>query len=188
LSDSPTGFTDVESCVEATLQRIGRRIHLGTPLGLGKANHVVNEFYRRAREDPRLELRISTALTLAKPRWKSDLERRFLEPLTERLFGGYPELEYVAPLLTGELPDNIRVTEFYFQPGFLLGSPLAQQDYTSSNYSHVVRDLMDSGMNVLAQLVGTSQEDGATRYSLSCNPDLTQDLVPHLRERERSGE
>jgi hypothetical protein len=83
--------------------------------GVGKANHIVNEFFRRAKEDPRLDLRIFTALTLGKPRWKSDLERRFVEPLAERLFGGYPELEYVDPLRRGDLPSNIRVTEFYFQ-------------------------------------------------------------------------
>jgi acyl-CoA hydrolase len=158
-------------------------VNLGTPLGLGKANHIVNEFFRRASADPHLDLRIFTALTLAKPVWKNDIERRLVEPLAERLFGGYPALEYVEPLRTGKLPDNIRVNEFYFQPGALLGSPLAQQEYTSSNYSHVVRDVMDAGINVLAQLVGKAQDDGATRYSLSCNPDLTLDLVPRMRQR-----
>lgn len=188
MSEKPMSFTDPESCVEAVLHQVGRRIQLGTPLGLGKANHIVNEFFRRARADRRLDLRIFTALTLAKPRWKNDIERRFLEPLVQRLFGGYPELEYVDPLRKGKLPDNIRVTEFYFQPGSLLSSPLAQQEYTSSNYSHVVRDLMDTGINVLAQLVGKTQDDGATRYSLSCNPDLTLDLVPRMRERQRRRE
>jgi len=187
MSDRPIAFADVESCVEATIGRIGRRIHLGTPLGLGKANHLVNEFFRRAREDPRLELRISTALTLGKPRWNNELERRFLEPLGDRLFGGYPELDYLDPLRRGELPGNIRVSEFYFQPGSLSDSPLAQQHYVSSNYTHVVRDLLDAGINVLAPLVAI-EEDGATRYSLSCNSDLTLDLVPRLRERERRGE
>jgi acyl-CoA hydrolase len=188
MSEMPTTFDNTAACVEATLERIGRRIHLGTPLGLGKANHLVNEFYRRAREDPRLELRISTALTLGRPRWKNDIERRFVEPLAERLFGGYPELEYVDPVRSGKLPENIRVNEFYFQPGTLLGSPLAQQEYVSSNYSHVVRTLMDAGINVVAQLVAKDQEDGATRYSLSCNPDLTLDLVPRMREVERRRE
>jgi acyl-CoA hydrolase len=188
VSERPVAFADVESCVEATIGRIGRRIRLGTPLGLGKANHLVNEFFRRAREDPRLELRIFTALTLAKPRWKSELERRFVEPLAERLFGGYPELEYVEPLRRGDLPDNIRVTEFYFQPGSFLESPLAQQHYMSSNYTHVVRDLLDAGINVLAQLVAKTEEDGDTRLSLSCNPDLTLDLAPRMRDAGRRGE
>ena len=187
MNGHPSYYRDVETCVEETLREVGRRIALGTPLGLGKANHLVNEFFRRAREDPSIDLHIFTALTLARPRWGGELERRFVEPLAERLFGGYPELEYLDPLKRGELPENIRVTEFYFQPGSLLDSPLAQQSYMSSNYTHVVRDLLDARVNVLAQLVGKTVEDGATRYSLSCNPDLTLDLVPRLREAERRG-
>jgi acyl-CoA hydrolase len=183
-----TAFTDVESCVEAAISRVGRRIRLGTPLGLGKANHIVNEFFRRAQKDPRLELRIFTALTLARPRSKTDLERRFVEPLAERLFGGYPELAYVDPVRQGTLPDNIRVTEFYFQPGTRLESPVAQRQYVSSNYTHVVRDLMDAGVNVLAQLVAKTHEHGETLLSLSCNSDLTLDLVPRMREGERRGD
>jgi acyl-CoA hydrolase len=186
MSDRPTAFADAESCVEAALQRVGRRIRLGAPLGLGKANHLINEFFRRAREDPRLELRIFTALTLARPRAKGELERRFIDPLSERLFGGYPELAYVDPLRDGTLPDNIRVTEFYFQPGSFLNSPLAQQQYVSSNYTHVVRDLIDAGINVLAQLVARAAEEGDA-VSLSCNPDLTLDLAPRMRHAERHG-
>src|SRR3989440_5050660 len=187
MNERPKLYRDVETCVEETLRKVGRRIALGTPLGLGKANHLVNEFFRRASRDPKLDLHIFTALTLARPHWKGELERRFVGPLAERLFGGYPELEYLDPLKRGELPENIRVTEFYFQPGSLLDSPLAQQSYMSSNYTHVVRDLLDARINVLAQLVGKTVENGATRYSLSCNPDLTLDLVPRLRAAERRG-
>jgi acyl-CoA hydrolase len=188
MNERPKYYADVETCVEETLRRVGRRIALGTPLGLGKANHLVNEFFRRAREDARIDLHIYTALTLARPRAKSELERRFLDPLVERLFDGYPELEYVDPLKRGTLPANIKVTEFYFRPGSFLNSPLAQQNYMSSNYTHVVRDLLDAQINVLAQLVGKSEANGETRYSLSCNPDITLDAVPLLREAERRGE
>jgi acyl-CoA hydrolase len=187
VNERPAAFRDVESCVDVTIQHVGRRIRLGTPLGLGKANHLVNEFFRRAREDPRLELHIFTALTLGKPRATSELERRFIEPLAERLFGGYPELAYVDPLRKGKLPDNIRVSEFYFQPGSFLNSPLAQQQYVSSNYTHVVRDLMDAGINVLAQLVAKESSEGDT-FSLSCNPDLTLDLAPRMRDSEHQGQ
>jgi acyl-CoA hydrolase len=182
----PTMFSDVESCVEATLGRVGRRIRLGAPLGLGKANHLINEFFRRAREDLRLDLHIFTALTLGRPRAHGELERRLIEPLADRLFGGYPELAYVDPLRQGTLPENVRVTEFYFQPGSFLNSALAQQQYVSSNYTHVVRDVLDAGINVLAQLVSTApDEDDA--ISLSCNPDLTLDLAPRMREAARRG-
>src|SRR5438034_11758582 len=98
MNERPTYYHDVETCVEETLVKVGKRIALGTPLGLGKANHLVNEFYRRASEDSSIELHIYTALSLARPRGKSELERRFLQPLTERLFDGYPELAYVDPL------------------------------------------------------------------------------------------
>ena len=187
MNEHPKYYVDVESCVEDTLRRVGLQINLGTPLGLGKANHLVNEFFRRAREDSSIKLHIFTALTLARPHWKNELERRFLEPLTTRLFDGYPDLAYVDPLKRGRLPDNIRVMEFYFRPGSFLSSPLAQQNYMSSNYTHVVRDLLDADLNVLAQMVGKAEEDGSIRYSLSCNPDLTLDGVPRLREVERRG-
>jgi len=187
MNEKPANYSDVETCVEETLRKVGRRIALGTPLGLGKANHLVNEFFRRAREDPKIDLHIFTALTLTRPRWKSELERRFLEPLNERVFGGYPELEYVEPLKRGRIPENIRVTEFYFQPGSFLDSPLAQQSYMCSNYTHVVRDLLNAGINVLAQLVGKIEQDGVTRYSLSCNSDITLDLVPLVREAKAEG-
>jgi len=187
MNEQPRRYSDAGACVEDTLQRVGRRIVLGTPLGLGKANHLVNEFFRRACEDSRIDLRIFTALTLGRPRWTNELERRFVEPLAERLFGGYPELAYVDAVRNGNLPANIRVTEFYFQPGSFVRSPLAQQMYVSSNYTHVVRDLLDAGINVLAQLVAEERNDSVTRYSLSCNPDLTLDLVPRLREAEQRG-
>jgi len=187
MNQKPAYYPDVETCVEETLRKVGRRIVLGTPLGLGKANHLVNEFFRRAREDPKIDLHIFTALTLTRPRGKGELERRLVQPLGERIFGGYPELEYVEPLKRGQLPKNIRVTEFYFQPGSFLDSPLAQQGYMSSNYTHVVRDLLDVEINVLVQLVGKKQENGRTHYSLSCNSDLTLDLVPRVRQAKHAG-
>jgi acyl-CoA hydrolase len=187
MNERPRYYRDVETCVEQTLSKIGHRIMLGAPLGLGKANHLVNEFFRRAREDSRINLHIFTALSLGRPQWKGDLERRFIEPLSERLFGDYPELDYVDFVRQGKLPQNIRVSEFYFQPGSFLNSPLAQQGYMSSNYSHVVRDVLDAGINVVVQLVSKMDEHGTTRYSLSCNPDLTLDLVPRLRDAERQG-
>src|SRR5436190_17126511 len=56
-----------------------------------------------------------------------------------------------------------------------------------SNYTHVVRDMLSAEINVLAQLVGKIEEHGATRYSLSCNSDITLDLVPRAREAKREG-
>lgn len=78
MNRRPINYSDVESCVEETLRRVGRRVVLGTPLGLGKANHLVNEFYRRACADPQLNLHIFTALTLSQPRYTSEFERRLV--------------------------------------------------------------------------------------------------------------
>lgn len=183
----PSYHDTVESLVEEALARVGKRVVLGTPLGLGKANHVVNAFYRRAVEDPSIHLTVYTALTLAAPRASSELERRLVEPLNQRVFGGYPDLAWVDPQHSGELPDNVEVREFYFQPGSMLKSPRAQRSYVSSNYTHVVRDVLDAGMNVLAQAIAVEGEGGDVRYSLSCNSDLTVDLLPALRAREVAG-
>ena len=63
----PETFADVGHCVDAVLRRVGSRVVLALPLGIGKPNPLVNEFYRRARRDPGLELTILTALSLLKP-------------------------------------------------------------------------------------------------------------------------
>jgi hypothetical protein len=46
----------------------------------------------------------------------------------------------------------------------------------------VLRYVLDRGVNVLGQLVAKRVRDGETRFSLSCNPDVTLDL---LRRRAR---
>jgi len=185
--DRPVRSADVESLIENTLSRVGREVVVATPLGLGKSVPLVNELYRRAFDDPSLSLRIVTALTLAKPKASSELERRLVEPLAERIFGDYPEPAYLEPLQRGKLPPNITVSEFYFAPGSMLGSSQAQRSYINSNYTHVVRDLLDDCVNVVAQMVAEEQLDGRTWLSLSCNPDLTLDLAARLREHQRCG-
>ena len=51
-------FTEVERCVERTIEAVGKNIVLGLPLGLGKPNQLVNAFYRKAQQDPTISLRI----------------------------------------------------------------------------------------------------------------------------------
>lgn len=178
---------DVGEAVEATLSQVGNRIVLATPLGIGKPNALVNEFYRRAARNPNLSLRIVTALTLSRPRATNDLHRRYLEPLNERLFGDYVELEYVAAQRAGKLPPNIEVSEFYLVAGGSLGVGAVQQHYLSTNYTHVVRDLLALGVNVIAQSVACRPQARGTEYSLSSNPDLTLDLVEALAPERAAG-
>jgi hypothetical protein len=110
-------FDGVDDCVEAALTRVGRRVTLCTPIGAGKPVALVNAFYRRAVGDPRIELAILTGLTLARPQPASELERRLVGPITEKVYGDAPEPEWVAPLRAGKLPANVRVQEFFMEPG-----------------------------------------------------------------------
>ena len=181
---APRQFDGVEDCVEAVLAKVGRRVALCTPIGAGKPVALVNAFYRRAASDSRIELSILTGLTLARPQPKSELERRLVGPITEKIYGDAPEPEWVAPLRAGRLPTNVRVQEFFLEPGAWLGVPLAQQAYASINYTHVARSVLAEGANVVAQQIAL-RPDG--RASLGTNPDVTADLVPMLRAREREG-
>jgi acyl-CoA hydrolase len=177
---------DVEACVDAVLARVGKHVRLAAPLGIGKPNHLLNALYRRAQADRSMELEIMTALTLQRPTPRSDLERRFLGPLLDRIYGDYPDLDYERDRVAGRLPPNVRVLEFYLQAGKLLGNADAQQDYISSNYTHVARDLIARGVNVVAQQVCRGVWDGEPSSSLSCNADLTLELVAGLRASGRS--
>lgn len=177
----------LEQAVERVLSEIAGPIHLGLPLGLGKPNRWVNALYARVRETPERQLTIYTALCLARPRAAQDLQRRFLEPFVDRVYGDYPELDFLADLHSGKLPSNVRVEQFFFQPGSLLECEPAQQDYISSNYSHVARDLNAKGLNLVAQLVAVDAAQ-PEHFSLSCNPDVTLDLLPLLDKRRKAGE
>ena len=175
---APKNFTSPEECVEAIIAKVGPRLVVGAPLGIGKPNHLVNALYRRVASDPKLRMRLVTALSLERPTGKSDLEKRFLDPFAARVFGDYPELEYMRDLRAHRLAPNVELSEFYFKSGAMLGVPEAQQHYISSNYTHVARDMLAAGANVVLQAVAALP---GSRYSLSSNPDVTLDIHPGLR-------
>ena len=178
----PKLFSDPDSVVDEIIRDVGKNLVVGLPLGLGKANHIVNALYARAAADPSINLTLFSALTLEKPKPASLLEARFGGPVVERLFGGYPDLAYVAPLRAGRLPSNIKVLEFFFLAGRWLRVPLAQQHYISANYTHAASYLLERGLNVVLQLVAKRVVDGETRYSLSCNTDITLDILKARNE------
>jgi acyl-CoA hydrolase len=186
----PVRCSDPEQCVEATLRRVGNHIVLGLPVGIGKPNTLINAFVARALADPGVRLSIVTALSLRKPRGHSDLERRFVEPFAQRVFGDYPELAYVGLLEQGRLPPNIEVIEFYLEPGAWLNNASLQQNYLSTNYTQVARDALKRGLNVIAQLVAPppANEAPAGLLSLGSNPDLTADLLPQIAQMRASGQ
>jgi Acetyl-CoA hydrolase/transferase C-terminal domain len=177
MSDLPQQFRDAEQLAEAVVRKVGPRIVLGLPLGLGKANHIANALYRRAEADRTIDLKIFTALTLEKPVATSTLEARFIGPINQRLFGNYPDLLYAKALRAKALPPNIEVNEFFFLAGQWLSVAAAQQSYVSANYTHAVAYLLARGMNVAAQLVAKRMTGQTPRYSLSCNTDITLDLL-----------
>ncbi len=168
---------DANAVVDAIISEVGKNIVLGLPLGLGKANTIVNALYARAVADPTIRLSIFTALTPEVPRASGDIERRFLNPFVERIFGGYPELAYVKAQRAGTLPANIDVTEFFFLAGRWLSVPHAQQNYISANYTHAARYMIARGVNVITQLVAQKTVDGEAHFSLSSNTDTTLDLL-----------
>jgi acyl-CoA hydrolase len=173
----PKLFSSPGAIAADIIADVGTDLVVGLPLGLGKANHIVNALYARAVADRSIRLTFFSALTLEKPRPSNLLERRFISPVIERLFGEYPDLAYAPALRAGELPPNIQVIEFFFLAGSWLHVPSAQQNYISANYTHASSYLLARGLNVVTQLVAKRVVDGVARYSLSCNTDTTLDVL-----------
>ena len=183
----PETFADVGHCVDAVLRRVGSHVVLALPLGIGKPNPLANEFYRRAQRDRGLSLTILTALSLLKPVARSPLEARLLDPLVARVFGSYVEPEYARDLRADRLPPNVRVVEFYLAPGAFLHSDDAQRNYLSANYTHVARDALARGVNVIAHLLARRVVNGQVQLSLGSNTDVSVDLLPLAAEARRGG-
>ncbi len=171
----------LEAAVDAVLDRIPGPIVMGIPLGIGKPNPFVNALYRRIKANPQRRLTIVTALSLVKPQGKSELERHFLEPLVERVFADYPDLDYVIDQRGAGLPPNIEVREFFLKTGDYLGNEAAQQNYVSTNYTFVARDMLLQGMNLIAQAVAEQRDGDQWTLSLASNPDVVFEVVERLQ-------
>lgn len=178
-------FDEENQLARAIVERVGRRIVLALPLGLGKGNHVANALYRLAKDDPSIDLTIFTALSLDPPSGGRGLAGRFAGPLAERLYDGVTRLDYVDARRKAALPKNVEVVEFFLQAGSLLHNRAAQENYISVNYTHAARRVVASGVNVVAQLVAPSPD--RSRYSLGSNTDMTLDLLPEFERRRGEG-
>ncbi|MCF6287709.1 MAG: hypothetical protein L3J53_00540 [Proteobacteria bacterium] len=170
--------TTTSECIEQIIAAKGSNLTIGTPLGVGKPNPLINAIWQTAKLDSTLQLELFTALSLQVPKGKSLLEKRFLKPFTDRFFPNHVDLDYIEDVKNGNIPDNMKLTEFYMQSGKMLSSSMAQKNYISSNYTHAARDMLASGMNVLLQMVAVKQTKNGPIYSLSCNTDLTLDITP----------
>ncbi len=170
--------SDPDTLAHEIVDRVGPHIRLALPLGVGKAVTVVNALTRLAEADRSIRLDVFTALTLERPIPKNDLQKRFLHPAMDRLFGKYPTIRY-AELLRGDaLPPNIAVSEFFFMAGNWLGQRRAQAAHITANYTHALHYLLDRRPNVIAQLLA----EAGGRLSLSCNTDITVDLLKARRD------
>lgn len=155
------------------------KLTVAMPLGLGKANHLINALYQQVSDNPSYSLTILTALSLQTPQPKSALEQNFFTPIAERLYSGYSELLYARDLVANKLPDNVEVSEFFLQAGAYLKNPHAQGNYICANYSQVSSYLLDKRIDLVIQMVAHNGDlEGETSdLSLSCNPDITLELL-----------
>ncbi|SDD45821.1 acetyl-CoA hydrolase/transferase C-terminal domain-containing protein [Ruegeria marina] len=162
---------------EDIVGRVGPDIRLALPLGLGKPVTLVNALTGLVARRPDLHLSIFTALTLERPAPSDPLGSRFLEPALDRLFGAYPQVDYATWLREHRMPPNIEVHEFFLLAGRWLGIEDSQTRYVSANYTHALDVLTGARPNLVLQLVAPM----ANGFSLSCNPDITCDLLDMRR-------
>ena len=175
----PDTARSADAIAQEIITRTGGDIRLALPLGLGKPVTLVNALTRAVAARPDTHLSILTALTLERPDMSEGMAQRFLAPAADRLFGRYPPLAYADMLRDGTLPDNIEVSEFFIQAGRWIGIRAAQRRYIPANYTHAYDVLANWRPNVLMQLLAPL-DDAA--YSLSCNTDISADLLRERRE------
>jgi len=179
---------DTSACVEEVIRSVGNDIIFGMPLALGKPALFVNELYRRAKASPEIKLTILTALALEKPQGASELEKRLLGPLVDRIFGGCPEFDYMKDFRAGTMPKNVQIYEFFNKAGGYMGSPEAQQNHLNSNYTHVIRDAISLGVNVYGQMLAIRDGNGSgPQYSMGCNTDISIEAISALIKQRAKG-
>ncbi len=175
-------FEDVQALIDEVIEERGRCLKVAFPLGLGKPVRLANALVERLEAGDLDSLEIFTALSLSPPRLgQNDLEQRLMEPVLDRLFGDVPPLRYADLRVANRLPENLRIHEFYYPPGSLLGSLDAQRHYKSVNFTDAFRLMKEAGLDLIGQMV-TPNGDG---WDLSSNTDLALDLYPKFRERDR---
>ncbi|MBT7720522.1 MAG: acetyl-CoA hydrolase [Halieaceae bacterium] len=178
-------LSSVEVCVDRIVEAVGPDIRVGAPLGLGKPVQLINALYRRVAADAELSLHIYTALCLEVPKPGSHIEAGLADPIMERMFGDYEELAFLAPFKRGEMPANIQLSELYFRAGSMKKNAAAQQNYISSNYTHIARDMLAAGVNVMLQMVAARDDGDDLRISFSCNPDVTPEVLQRVSGLDR---
>jgi acyl-CoA hydrolase len=175
-------LTDLDAAARLILDRLPGELRVGAPLGIGKPHRLINALYARVTADASRPMQLYTALSLNPPSPGDGLQARFAKPFLARHFGeDFPRLAYVDAMLGDALPEHVQVEEFYMQSGALLHSRQAQSAYTSLNYTMAADAIAARVPNLIVQKVAA--QPGSTRLSLSCNTDITQDLLDAIRVR-----
>jgi acyl-CoA hydrolase len=178
-----TNYDTYAMAASKIIEQVGKTIVIAVPLGIGKPIGLLNALYRLAESDQSINFTIITALTLVKPNFSNELEKRFAEPVLDRLLQNYEDPIYEKARRLQQLPANIRVIEFFLTPGNYLHNSYVQQNYISSSYTNVASDLLNYSINVLAQQVARSK-DNPQQFSLSSNSDLFHQVAEHLRKQK----
>jgi len=171
IKKQPVYFTDIERCVDNLIDQVGKKIVLAAPLALAKPTHLINALYQRAKLDPELHFTLITAVSLERPTWSSELERRFLSPLVDRIWKGFIDFDYVLDMRKHKTPPNFELIEFFHKAGGWMGNAHVNRNYLGSNYTHAVRDALINDCNVISQLVAKKEVNGKTLFSMGSNPD-----------------
>lgn len=181
-----THYDNCNLAAKKIIENVGKTIVIGVPLGIGKPVGLLNALYQLASDDKSIHLTIVTGLTLARPLYTNELEKRLAEPILERLIKNYEDPLYEKARVLQQVPDNIKIIEFFLSTAKYLHNSYVQQNYISSNYTSVVRDLLHYSVNVIAQQVAVSSSH-PDHYSLSCNSDLFDDAIQGLNKFKREG-
>jgi hypothetical protein len=179
-------FNTYADTIKSIIDHVGKNIVIGIPLGIGKPVGLINCLYQLAREDRTIDLTIITALTLARPNIKNELQKRLAAPVLERIIGDYEDPLFEQDRIKQCMPDNIRVIEFFLNPAKYLHNRYVQQNYISSTYTHIIRDILNLSINVIAQYI-TPSEEYPDQYSVSCNSDLFIDLANAFKQFAEQG-
>lgn len=181
-----TYFSNYDTSAKEIISHVGKKIVIGVPLGLGKPIGLLNALYTLASADKSINLTIITGLTFSRPVLKNTLEKRFIEPILDRVLKDYEDPLYEKARESQTLPSNINIIEFFLTPGKFLHNNYVQQNYISSSYTNVIRDVIALSINVLAQQVAPPNTHSKS-YSLSCNTDLFHGIQEYLKCAESEG-
>jgi len=179
---------DVKKAADAVIKHIGKDIRMAMTLGIGKPHLIVNELYRRVKENPDMSFTIMTALPLEKPSGNSEIERRFLKPIRERLFDGVLEYDFMLDMRAGKLPKNVQVHEFFGKAGGHMSNQHFQMNHMPSNYTHICRDALAYGLNFYAQLLSVKKINGKVVYSMGSNTDVCVEGLEEINKMRARGE